>query len=113
MEYLLEVYETKNGRIPFDEWINGLDSSVRQRIRMRITRLSLCNFSNCDPIGEGASEAKLDFGPGYRIYFILIGTNKILILFGGTKRKQSKDVEKAKEFLKDFKINNMSKRYIQ
>jgi putative addiction module killer protein len=105
MEYEIELYKTKSGKIPYDEWLESLDDYTSGKIFIRIERLSLGNFSNCEPIGEGAHEVKMDIGPGYRIYFSNITTKKIiLILNGGTKRTQPKDIKKAKEYLEDYKI---------
>jgi putative addiction module killer protein len=109
MKYIIKTYKTANGKIPFDKWLNDLDTQIRQRIVLKVQRLSLGNFGNCRSICEGIFELKLDFGPGYRIYFCLIKQNIILILFAGTKRTQSKDIQKAKNFLHDFKKILISK----
>lgn len=103
MNYQIIVYETQNSKLPFNDWIDGLDIQARQRIRMKLERLGLGNFSNCKSIGIGISELKIDFGPGYRIYYSLIDSETILVLFAGIKRAQQRDIEKAKKFLKDFK----------
>lgn len=106
MTYVIKVYETENGSCPFNEWLNELDIQIRQRIILRIQRLSLGNFGNCKSIDEGIFEVKLDFGPGYRVYFCLIGHDNVLLLFAGTKRTQVRDIQKAKKFLQDFKSLN-------
>jgi putative addiction module killer protein len=103
MIYALNVYQTINDKLPFDEWLEKLDTQTRQRIRLKLGRLSLGNFNNCKSICPGLLELKIDSGPGYRVYFSLIDCDKILILFAGTKRTQQRDIAKAKKFLKDFK----------
>lgn len=106
MTYVIKVYETESGGFPFNQWLQDLDTQIRQRIILRIQRLSLGNFGNCKSIDEGIFEIKLDFGPGYRVYFCLIGQDNILLLFAGTKRTQARDIQKAKKFLQDFKNSN-------
>ena len=108
MEYEIDLYKTINGKIPYDEWLESLDDYTAGKISIRLERLSLGNFSNCDPVGEGAHEIIMDFGPGYRVYFSNITTKKILILNGGTKRAQSKDIKKAKEYLEDYKMRGQN-----
>ncbi len=103
MNYKIIVYQGQNSKLSFQEWLEKLDTQTRQRIRMKLERLSLGNFNNCKSIDTGLFELKVDFGPGYRIYFSLLNSTEILILFAGTKRTQQRDIEKAKKFLKDFK----------
>ena len=72
MEPLVEIrtFETTDGRVPFDDWFMGIrDRQTKARIETRIDRLALGNFSNCASGREGVSELKIDFGPGYRVYF--------------------------------------------
>lgn len=103
MGYKIIIYQSQNSKLPFQDWVEGLDTQTRQRIRMKLERLSLGNFNNCKSIVSGLFELKIDFGPGYRIYFNLLDSTEILILFAGTKRTQQRDIEKAKKLLKDFK----------
>lgn len=103
MVYQLTVYQDKNGWLPFDEWMESLDPTERQKIRMKIGRLALGNFCNCKSLDDGVLEVKINCGPGYRVYFALVGSNGILILFAGTKRTQQRDIQKAKKFLNDYK----------
>lgn len=71
---------------------------------MRLHRMSIGNFGNCKALGQGISELKMDAGPGYRIYFSKIGSTIVLVLCAGSKRSQSKDIEKAKKYLVDFEM---------
>lgn len=105
MKYILEVYESANGQHPFNDSLSELpDVKARQIIRARLARIELGNFGDVEPVGSGVSELKIDFGPGYRIYFSKTGKTIVLLLCVGTKRTQSKDIEKAKRYLHDFKM---------
>ncbi len=98
----LRHYRTGKGRDPFGEWLSGLrDINARARIEVRLTRLERGLFGDCEPIGDGLSELRVDWGPGYRIYFRREGRTLILLLCGGDKRTQSKDIRDAKRFWKD------------
>jgi putative addiction module killer protein len=100
----LEYYVTEAGKVPFKEWLNGLkDISARARIRIRLDRVRLGNLGDSRSVGEGVCELKVDYGPGYRIYFAHEGKRIILLLMGGDKSTQAKDVDRAKLFLKDWK----------
>ncbi len=70
-------------------------------ILTRLDRVGQGNFGNCEPVGEGVLELKIDFGPGYRVYFGTDGDN-VILLCGGTKGTQSRDIEKAKEHWRDY-----------
>ena len=79
-ERKLEIYQTEDGRRPFLEWMHGLgDAMARARIRARLDRVALGNFGNCRPVGSGVSELKMDFGPGYRVYFGAGGSHAIVV----------------------------------
>ena len=98
MRYVLEIYETIEGKHPFNTWLMGLkDIQTRQKIRIRLERLALGNLSNCKAITNGICEIKIDFGPGYRIYYTKIGIKRILILWAGAKKTQIKDIRKSKK----------------
>ena len=79
------------------------DAQARARIAARIDRLSLGNFGDCKPLREGVSELRIDWGPGYRMYYAMLGRTCVLLLCGGDKRKQSSDVNRAIEYLQDHK----------
>ena len=78
------------------EWLNGLDVQTRARVRVRIDRLEDGLFGDVEPVGEGVSELRLDFGPGYRVYFQKRGNTLIILLCGGDKSTQAKDIKRAK-----------------
>ena len=98
MPYEILVCQLANGREPFTGWLNGeLDPKTRYRVEARIDRLEDGNFGDVAPIGEGLSELRLDFGPGYRIYFGQRG-QQIHLIRGGSKRTQDPNIESAKKF---------------
>jgi len=100
----IEIFGNSNGKEPFTEWFNNLrDTIARIKIRQRLDRMTKGNFGDVESIGEGVSEAKIDYGPGYRIYFAHLGKKKILILYGGDKSTQKKDIKKSHEYYKEFK----------
>ena len=86
----------------FLDWIKGLrDENARARINIRIRRMSLGNPGDIKSVGEGVSEMRVDYGPGYRIYFTRQGASLFLLLCGGNKNTQSKDIAFAKKLAKD------------
>lgn len=106
MVYEIDYYKTKDGKKPFKIWLNELsnhDLQSWQKIVTRLKRLALGNLGHCDPVGEGVHELKIHFGQGFRVYFAVVGKNLILILCANTKRRQQKDIDKAKEYFDNFK----------
>ena len=90
---MIEVRQTDD----FAKWFKSLkDRQARARIQARIDRAGLGNFGDCEPVGGGVLEMRIHFGPGYRVYFIQRGTEIVVLLAGGSKRTQSKDILKAK-----------------
>lgn len=100
--YEISIYKTANGKEPYIEWIESLDKTVRARIKARITRIQETNNLGIhEPVGEGVFELKFDFGSGYRIYFGFKTNTFLIFLFGGSKKGQQRDIEKAKEYWLD------------
>ena len=100
---LLE-YETENGRCPFSEWLDGLkDITTRAIIRKRLNRIRMGNFGNTSSVGKGVFELKIDFGPGYRAYYGLDGDTLVVLLYGGDKGSQGRDIQKATEYWQDYR----------
>lgn len=90
----LEIRQTEE----YAEWFKSLrDRQVRARINTRIRRLSLGNPGDVKPVGEGVSELRIDYGPGYRIYFVRRGEALVILLAGGDKRTQNRDIRTALE----------------
>lgn len=91
--------EKTSGREPAKEWIESLkDKMGKASIMVRIARAEKGNFGNSRSLGEGVWELKIDFGPGYRVYYALEGNELILLLLGGNKSSQEKDIERAKKY---------------
>ena len=89
-------YIDANGKSPFAQWFDALDAVAATKIRVYTTRVELGNYSNVEPIGEGLSEIKIDFGPGYRVYFRKEKEKLLLLLGGSSKKGQQKAIDAAK-----------------
>jgi putative addiction module killer protein len=87
----------------FSDWLRNLrDEKARSRVLIRIRRLSLGNFGDVKPVGDGVSELRIDYGPGYRVYLQRRGSVLVLLLAGGSKKTQSTDIAKAKKLAKEW-----------
>ena len=87
-------YLTASGKNVFAEWLDSLrDVKAEVRIAARIARLAAGNFGDCRPLREGVWELRIDWGPGYRVYYAMVGRTCLLLLSGGDKRKQSADIQ--------------------
>lgn len=99
----IEVYVKTNGKSPFIEWLNSLkDRKARAKIRVCLDRVKLGNMGDCKSIGDGFYELKILFGPGYRVYFRFVTKTDILLLYGGDKSTQRKDIQKSMKFWRDY-----------
>lgn len=88
----------------FDKWLTGLrDQRAIARINARLRRVSLGNLGDVAPVGDGVSEMRIFYGPGYRLYFIQEGHTVIILLCGGDKSSQKRDIRKAKELAKEWR----------
>jgi putative addiction module killer protein len=97
-------YLTESGRDVFGEWLSELrDLRTRAKIVARIDRLSAGNFGDCKTLRGGLFEMRIDWGPGYRVYYAMVGKACVLLLCGGDKRKQASDIKRALENLKDYR----------
>ena len=98
------IYATLGGKEPFTDWLNQLrDVMARKRILIRVSRLlQKGNYGDCKLIGEGVSELRMFFGSGYRVYFGERGNDLVVLLCGGDKSSQSKDIEKAKKYWQEY-----------
>ena len=100
----VEFYRTSNGQEPFSEWLLSIqDQSTQDRILARLERLKSGNLGNYRSVGSGVFELRLDFGPGYRIYFGQVGNTIVLLLCGGDKSSQTRDIERAKTYWLEYK----------
>jgi putative addiction module killer protein len=102
---MIEVlfYQAADGHQPFDEWMESLkDARVRTRIKTRIDRLFFGNFGDTKLVGTGIWELRFHFGPGYRVYFGLDGAMFVILLCGGDKSTQDKDIQTACLYWQDY-----------
>lgn len=99
----LVVYETEEGKSPFEDWFNNLDTAAALKVRTVLARIETGNMGDVKPVGQGVSERRITFGPGYRVYFGQDGQKLVILLCGGTKKRQSKDIEQAKALWDDYK----------
>ena len=100
--YELEEFE-KQGRSPFGDWFDRLNAVAAAKITIALTRLKEGKHSNVKSVGGGVVEYKIDFGPGYRIYFGKDGDRLIILLCGGDKKSQRDDIQKAKGYWQEYK----------
>jgi len=98
VSFVVREYVEDSGRIPFRDWLGGLDITTRARVQARILRFEMGNLGDHKEVGAGVWEARFDFGPGYRLYFGRRGRELVLLLTGGDKKSQSKDIKRAREF---------------
>jgi len=100
----IERYTTADGRVPFDRWFYSLrDLNAKLRIEGRIQRVQDGNLGDSRVLGEGVCELRINYGPGYRVYFGQIGATIVLLLIGGDKSTQEQDLRKAKEYWTDYR----------
>lgn len=96
--YKIVIFETASRRRPFEKWFNDLDGQAQRTIALRLDRISLGNFGDCEHLRAGVWELKIHFGPGYRVYFGKDRGAIVIIISGGLKKTQPKDIEKAIEY---------------
>lgn len=99
----LEEYLDVSGASPFARWFEDLDARAAAKVTVALARIERGAVSNVKGVGEGVLEYRIDFGPGYRIYFGRDGDVLVILLAGGTKRRQDEDIAVAKRRWKDFK----------
>lgn len=104
--YEIKYLITSDGRAPIIEWLNSLDSTMRKRINQRILRLEDGNFGDFKKLSDDISELRFSFGKGYRVYYTEIENTIVLLINGGDKSAQSKDIKKAQELLNKWRSNN-------
>jgi len=97
---MLKILQTDE----FSKWMKRLrDANARARINVRIRRISLTgNFGDAKPVGDGVYELRIDYGPGYRVYYSQRGSEVVLLLVGGDKSSQQKDIDKAKKLNAEY-----------
>ena len=105
MKMMIEIreYRDRAGRSPFREWFDTLSSEASRKVTIALYRVGLGNLSNARSVGAGVYECRIDFGPGYRVYFGKEDELKVVLLGGGTKQRQSNDIRVAIERWEDYK----------
>ena len=100
----IKAYQDTTGGTPYADWLDSLtDKKTKARVVARVNRMAAGNFGDCKPLRDGVQELKIDFGPGYRVYLSKQGPVLVLLLCGGDKSDQSRDIERAIAYLKDWK----------
>lgn len=99
----LREYLDQRGERPFGRWFEGLDALAAAKVTTALTRIEQGNFSNVKGVGAGVFECRIDFGPGYRVYFGKDGETLVILLGGGTKKQQQRDIAAAQERWQDYK----------
>lgn len=98
----IDVYITADGKSPFQKWFATIDVQARTKIRIGIERLADGNTSALKSVGGGVHEIKLNFGAGHRVYLGRVGNQLVILLHGGTKKRQSEDIAKAQQLWRDY-----------
>jgi len=100
--FQIGYYITAEGKAPFKTWLEGLrDVAGRAKIRVRLDRTRLGGLGDNRPVGEGVHEMRVDYGPGYRIYFAVEARRLLVLLLGGDKSSQQRDIATAKKYWRD------------
>jgi putative addiction module killer protein len=107
----IKEYVKLDGNSPFTRWFLDLNAIAAAKITKALYKLEIGNFSTVEGVGNGVYEQKIDFGPGYRIYFGKECNEIIILLCGGSKKRQSNDIAQAKEYWLDYK-RRKNKRYL-
>lgn len=104
IEQRIVIFKREDGQQPFRTWLNGIrDQRTVRKIEARVARIRLGNFGDSKPVGEGVIEYRIDYGPGYRAYFGRDGETIVVLLCGGDKSTQNKDIALAKQYWNEYK----------
>lgn len=98
----LVIYQTEQGKEPFSDWLEDLDKTTLVRIRARLDRVEQGHYGDYKSVGAGVFELRFFFGSGYRVYFAEDGNTIVLLLHGGDKSSQGKDIPKAQGYWQDY-----------
>jgi putative addiction module killer protein len=102
-ERVLEEYLDGQERSPFRRWLEALDPKARAKVTVAVSRVEQGNDSAIKSVGNGVCEIRIDWGPGYRVYFGFDGATLIILLAGGSKQRQNRDIAEAKAMWADYK----------
>jgi putative addiction module killer protein len=106
----IRYYVAASGEEPFAEWFAELEATARAKVTRSIARMEQGNFSNVKGVGEGVLEYRINIGPGYRVYFGRDGDTLVILLTGGTKRRQQRDIAAAQAYWRDYKQSKRGQR---
>ena len=109
----LRYYLSVDDRSPFARWFEDLNAVAGAKVVRALARIEQGNLSNVKSVGEGVLEYKIDFGPGYRVYFGRDGEFLVILLTGGTKKRQQRDIETAAMFWREYKRTKRSVRWTE
>ena len=99
----MRYYLTAGGESPFESWFSDLDAAAAAKVTVALVRLEQGNTSNAKGVGEGVLEYRINWGPGYRVYFGRDGETLVILLTGGTKKRQQRDIEAATAMWADYR----------
>jgi len=100
----IQRYSTPDGKVPFSEWLDSLrDLKAKFKIERRLDRVGTGNLGDYRAVGEGVYELRINYGPGYRVYFGQVEETIVLLLIGGDKSTQEQDIRKAKTYWTDYR----------
>ena len=103
----IQTYQSPDGSEPYADWLARLaDRQARARVLVRVHRMSAGNFGDCKPLEGGVWELRIDWGPGYRVYYALADRRVVLLLVGGDKRRQRADIAAALKYWQDWQRRN-------
>jgi putative addiction module killer protein len=107
---LIREYVDSRGRSPFARWFRGLDAGAAAKVTVALSRIETGNLANVKGVGTGVLEYRIDWGPGYRVYFGADGETLVILLAGGTKRRQQRDIAVAQERWADYRRRKREER---
>jgi putative addiction module killer protein len=103
-------YTDPHGRSPFQQWFEDLEARAAAKVTVALARLQQGNVSNVKGVGGGVLELRIDYGPGYRVYFGKDGEHVVILLGGGTKKRQSRDIRTAQDLWTTYKARKQQER---
>jgi putative addiction module killer protein len=103
-------YTDPHGRSPFQQWFEDLEARAAAKVTVALARLQQGNVSNVKGVGGGVLELRIDYGPGYRVYFGKDGEHVVILLGGGTKKRQSRDIQTAQDLWTTYKARKQQER---
>jgi putative addiction module killer protein len=106
----IRYYVASDGQQPFARWFVDLETVARAKVTRAIVRLEQGNFSSVKSVGDGVFEYRINFGPGYRVYFGQDGPTLVILLTGGTKKRQQRDIDAAHAYWQDYKTSKRGRR---